>query len=465
MSHHANRFELEVRDSRWSEARTFRFGYGCDFTCRERILLENVPSPPCGRLLDLLRIASAVFFTDRIVRRDRRGGPNSWPRTISLALGVADTDFWSDATTSQRLHDVLRFVSGDNWTIRFTPPVARHTSGIEWQRPLASTFFPSSPRLCLYSGGLDSAAGLAHQLSLPNEKPIVPITVRHRSDLEDKVKHQLLSMGRFFGRELRSVVVPFEMSSPSKLVRSEENSQRSRAFLFVAVGAAIADGFGVSELEMFESGVGAINVPLLAGMEGSQATRGSHPHFLRLVSELLTLVVSRPFHVVLPFMTKTKGELVASLSRSDLRQIANDTCSCPSFPVRVPQIGRQQSCGVCAACLFRRLAMHTACIEEDSGDYQYDFLSRDTTIPAKKRRYLSAFLNQVDCLKAMDFRKLPLPLEKHLRQTHVFDDGFSVETVVDLLRRYRDEWLGLIQRAESIGCKWTKLIDLPSKAA
>lgn len=465
MNHHSNRFSLEVRDSRWSEAKTFRFGYGCDFKCRERSLLENVPSAPCGRVLDLLRIASAVFFTDRIIRRDRRGGPNTWSRTLSLAFEVADTDFWSAQTISERLHDVLRFVSGDEWTIRFLPPVAGCSSGIEWQPPLASTFFPSNPRLCLYSGGLDSAAGLAHQLSLPDERPIVPITVRHRSDLEDKVKHQLLSLGRQSGRELHSVVVPFEMSSPSKLVQSEETSQRSRAFLFVAVGAAVADGFNMSELEMFESGVGAINVPLLAGMEGSQATRGSHPHFLQLVSELLTLVVGRPFHVILPFMNKTKGELVASLSRSDLRQIANDTCSCPSFPVRVHQAGRQQSCGVCAACLFRRLAMHTAGIEEDSGDYQYDFLSRDTTIPPKKRRYLAAFLNQVDCLNQTDLRKLPLCIEKHLRQTHIINDGYSVETVVDLFCRYRDEWLGLIRRAESIGCKWTKLINLPSKAA
>ncbi|MEZ5943968.1 MAG: 7-cyano-7-deazaguanine synthase [Planctomycetaceae bacterium] len=378
---------------------------------------------------------------------------------------MADTDFWSDNSTSERLHDVLRFVSGDEWAIRFLHAKAESSSGIPWHPPLGSLFFPSNPRLCLYSGGLDSAAGLAHQLSLPEERPIVPITVRHRSDLEDKVKHQLLSLRRQSGRDLHSVVVPFEMRSPSKLMQSEESSQRSRALLFVAVGAAVADGYGMSELEMFESGVGAINVPLLAGMEGSQATRGSHPHFLKLASELLTLVVGRTFHVVLPFINKTKGELATSLSRSNLRQIANETCSCPSFPVRVQQGGRQQSCGICAACLFRRLAMHTAGIDENSEDYQYDFLSRETTLPPKKSRYLSAFLNQVDCLNQTDLGKLPLSLEKHLRQTHVFDDGCSMETVVELFRRYRDEWFGLIRQAKSIGCNWTKLINLPSKAA
>lgn len=465
MSHRPNHFAVEIRDSRWSEARVFHFGSGGDFVCRERALLEHVPSAPDRRLLDLLRIASAVFFADRIITREPRGGPNSWSRTISLALEVADHDFWSDHSTSQRLHEVLKFVSGDEWAIRFLPRLGSHAPAIEWQPPLAADFFPVQPRLCLYSGGLDSASGISHQLSLPDTRPIVPITVRHRLDLGDKVKQQLLSIKRHFGREIHPVIVPFEMTSPSTLVQSEETSQRSRAFLFLAVGAAVADGFGMSELEMFESGVGAINVPLLAGMEGSQATRGAHPHFLRQMSELLTLVAERPFRVVLPFMTRTKGELVASLTGSGLQQIANQTCSCPSFPVRVHQSGRQQSCGVCAACLFRRLAMQTAGIEEDTQDYQYDFLNGDMLLPPKKRRYLSAFLNQVDSLNGIELQGLPISIEKHLRQTHVFDAGYSKETVVGIFQRYRNEWFGLIWRAESLGCKWTKLINLPNKAA
>ncbi|WP_437193314.1 7-cyano-7-deazaguanine synthase [Planctomicrobium sp. SH527] len=465
MSHHSSRFELDVRDSRWSESKKFRFGHDCDFLCRERILLENVPSPPQEQLLDLVRIASSVFFADRIIKRDRRGGPQAWPRTISLSLEVANPDFWIDANVSQCLHDALHFVSGDNWLIQFLPSTAQSSPGLEWQPPLSSAFFPTNPRFSLYSGGLDSAAGLAHQLLLSGETPIVPITVRHRSDLGDKVKHQLTSMGRVLGKELYSIVVPFEMSSPSKLVQIEETSQRSRAFLFITIGAAVTNAFGASRLETFESGVGAINAPLLAGMDGSQATKGSHPHFLHLMSELLSLVIGSSFQIVLPFMGKTKGELVASLSPSDLRLIANATCSCPSFPVRVHHAGPQQSCGACAACLFRRLAMHSAGIEEVGRDYQYDFLDNQTVIPFKKRRYLAAFLNQVDSLRETELGKLPPNIERHLRHTHVFDHGCSVEMIVDLYRRYRYEWLDLIRLAASNGCKWTKLIDLPAQAA
>ena len=462
---HSSSFSVEIRDSRWSEAKVFCSGFGRDFKCQERALLENVPCPPAPRLLDLLRIASTVFFTDRIVKRDRRNGPSSWPRTISLTLEVADPNFWSDRNITQQLSEVLQFVSGDRWTIRFSRPASEHALGIEWQRPLASTFFPSNPRLCLYSGGLDSAAGLAHQLSLPDDKPIVPITVRHRSDLGNKVRNQLRSFSRLLGHELHSVVVPFEMSSPSKLAQSEETSQRSRAFLFIAVGAAVADAYQVSRLEMYESGVGAINAPLLAGMEGLQATRGSHPHFLYLMSKFVSQISGRTLQVVLPFLGITKGELVASLSRPELYEIANATCSCPSFPIRVHKAGLQQSCGVCAACLFRRLAMYSAGIEEDTKNYQYDFMHNKCDIPRKKTRCLAAFLNQVDCLHETEHGRLPLCIEKHLHQTHVFDHGHLAANIVDLYRRYRMEWIGLIRHAQNSGCKWTELFDLPSKAA
>ena len=52
-----------------------------------------------------------------------------------------------------------------------------------------------------------------------------------------------------------------------------ERSRRCRSFLFAAVGAVAAAISEVTKVEVFESGIGAINLPLLAGMVGSRATR------------------------------------------------------------------------------------------------------------------------------------------------------------------------------------------------
>ena len=459
------RFSIEVQDVEASESKTFYAGTDLDFSLSERALFECVPQFPSRRILDLLRIASSVFFADRIVKRKRRGGPASWPRRMSLSIEVSEPDFWKDQSNYDQLVDVLSFVSGDSWSLNFDRHADEERTHLEWQRSLCPDIYPSNPRLCLYSGGLDSAAGLAMQLSKSNDDSVVPITVRHRSDLGEKVSSQIKSLHHHFGGELHPVVVPFEMRSPAKLVRSEETSQRSRAFLFVAVGAAVAEGFGASQLELYESGVGAINAPLLAGMEGSQATRSAHPHFLHQVSQLLSKVVGRDFEVVLPFFNSTKGEIVNSLCQSDLLQLAKATCSCPSYPVRVQKSGPQQSCGVCAACLFRRVAMNSAGIEEEASTYQYDFLNSRTDIPTRKLRCLTAFLNQIDSLVSVERGELPLCIEKHLRQTHVIDRTKTVQPIIDLYRRYRIEWIEMIRRAESTGCKWTEMIDLPPQAA
>lgn len=458
------RFSIEVHHPDSSASSTFHAGSGLDFSLGEKTILDFVPQPPSGRVFDLLHIASSVFFADRIVKRQRRGGPESWPRKMMLSVEVRDPEFWNANSTYDRLIGALEFVSGDSWTLRFTPQSEDNRTHIEWQRPLCPDIFPKNPCLCLYSGGLDSAAGLTSRLSESNFDCIVPITVRHRSDLGEKVRRQVHALENHFGSDLCPVIVPFDMSSPSKLAQSEETSQRSRAFLFIAVGAAIADGFGASRLEMYESRIGAINAPLLAGMEGSQATRSAHPYFLYRVSQLLSVVIGRDLEVVLPFFDRTKGQLVSAMAEPNLQHVARATCSCPSYPVRLQKSGPQQSCGMCAACLFRRVAMTAGGIQEDGGVYQYDFLDRNAEIPAKKLRFLAAFLNQIDSLAAVE-QSLPPNIERHLRQTHVIDRNDSSQPIIDLYRRYQSEWTETIRMAKSAGCKWTKMIDLPPKVA
>jgi hypothetical protein len=87
------------------------------------------------------------------------------------------------------------------------------------------------------------------------------------------------------------------------------------------------------------------------------------------------------------------------------------------------------------------------------------------SVRTRKLRCLTAFLNQIDSLVSVERGELPVCIEKHLRQTHVIDRTQSVQPIIDLYRRYRIEWTEMIRRAESTGCKWTRMIDLPSQAA
>ena len=163
---------------------------------------------------------------------------------------------------------------------------------------------------------------------------MIPVVVRHRSDIGKMALDQLRLLAKRFHSELNTVVVPFEMDAPKSLVGREETSQRSRSFLFTAVGGVVAWASGSSRLEIYELGIGAINAPLLAAMHGSQATRSTHPEFLLRMSRLLSLAAERQIEVCLPFKKMTKGEVVRTLNADGLREIVPLTASCVHYPLR-----------------------------------------------------------------------------------------------------------------------------------
>src|SRR5690606_29891616 len=115
----------------------------------------------------------------------------------------------------------------------------------------------------------------------------------------------------------------------AKRISLQERSQRSRAFLFYATAAVIAQACEIENIEVFENGVGAINLPLMTGMlAGGLATRGAHPTFLKLMSQLASAVAEKPIRYSLPFATQTKAEMLAPLKAHRLDSWAQLSRSC-----------------------------------------------------------------------------------------------------------------------------------------
>ena len=85
---------------------------------------------------------------------------------------------------------------------------------------------------------------------------------------------------------MHTTLVVHQSGGVAKRMSNQEQSQRSRAFLFAAVAAVVAQASKVSDVEVFENGVGAINLPLMTGMlAGGLATRGAHPTFLKWINK------------------------------------------------------------------------------------------------------------------------------------------------------------------------------------
>jgi hypothetical protein len=408
------------------------------------------------RFVDLLRVAMAIYTVDRLVRR-RMGKARSWRRDLNVRVEVIDPNFWGTAEVLDSLQETVEFVSGDFWDFKFTKGSARY----EGNSPLLTRAFAAeSPLICLYSGGLDSAAGLGLRLGGKADRLIIPVTVKHQPRQNGLLENQFGLLKERLAARVEPLVVKAAMIRPAGSRWSkEEPSQRSRSFLFAAAGAGAAALSAVPGVEVFESGVGAINVPLMAGMLGSRATRGCHPEFLRRMPRLVSLVAGREIAFRLPFFEKTKGEMVQGLKRSGLADLARMTVSCARYPVAYH---RYQQCGVRPACLFRRQAMLVAGVREPKGTYSFDLFGPAklvNRISPKRLDYLKAFLLQAAAWTEIDTTgRFPEPVERHLRDTQIFKPGESSERIKALLTRNRDEWLEIAEEGRKKGYMWARLL-------
>jgi len=406
--------------------------------------------PP--RLVDLLRIAMSVYAIDRISKRKAPSVPDGWSRSFCLRLEVLEPEFWRTNTVLRTLTRCVEFVSGDRWDFEFLwDEAGPRPFNDSWLFPPESN--EGSETVCLYSTGLDSAAGLVRRLRERPDGKFLPVTVTHQSGQRGRVQAQLSAIRRRCGGSLMPLIVPAEMKRPRRC--EEENSQRCRAFLFACIGGAVAAMNESTEVEVYESGVGAVNLPLYDWMVGSRATKSSHPHFLRLASRLVTLAAGREIIFHLPFLDLTKAEVVRSLAGdSDLEDMARFTVSCVHYPLREKQ---HKQCGCCPACVYRRQAMALAGIRERAGTYKYDlFNAGQLREVAKKRlRFLVAFLLQADRLRELDGpSRAPAFFRGHLLETEAVSQGESPDRYAVLYRRYRDEWLDLASRCVSLGFPW-----------
>ena len=422
---------MRLSDIRQSRTHEYVTG-GLDFRLDFNAVVETLSLPPTPRMVDLLRIAASAYFLDRLVSRDRKHGPDGWARKIECEIAVRDVEFWEKSTVRDVVRAGLEFVSGDKWSLsyvhdRTAPNLPK--GGLFGVNDL----FETHPVINLYSGGLDSAAGLARRISLGIGQPLIPVIVGHRSDIIHTATAQLRQLSTHFDVRLAPVPVGFSMTPPVQLVGSEELSQRTRSFLFVATGGVVAGTTGSSTLELYESGVGAINVPLLAGMEGSQATRSAHPNFLKLMSRLLSLVADRYRYR----RRDTLCRVIEGRGREEPKQRRSARCGkinslmCPLSGSAGKGVASWKSCGLCPACIFRRVALNAAGIEESRDVYQHDLLDPvSCRLNSKKRRYLLAYLLQVDSLAELDQGNIPSIIMCHMRAcTEILRPGESQTTL------------------------------------
>lgn len=293
---------------------------------------------------DLLTVASGIFATDLAIKREER---ELNIRNIQLEVEVVN--FHAFERIKDDLTYALNVLSKDNWEITFHSKEGNSNNELEWIK--------NEGYVLLFSGGLDSMCAAFEFMR--DKKPLVLVShntlgnhaVENAQDnvlklLTDHFDMKVPHFGvRVYGRNKDSYSFPTDSE--------RENSQRTRSFLFVTLGALIARRCKFNKvLFMAENGQFAIHLPLNQARIGPFSTHTADPEFLNRAERIFKILLNNnDFIIHNPYLYKTKAEVLSVLADEVFQKVPHSV-SCWKASRNVDKL----HCGECIPCISRRIA-------------------------------------------------------------------------------------------------------------
>lgn len=389
--------------------------------------VESFNSEPTSLEADLLRIAAAIFAADRATPRGER---EEIGRQIEISVPVTNVGVLLPLARS--VEQILRFLSNDGWHVEFRQQSGASERSRTWTGP--------NGRTLLFSGGLDSLAA-ALQFSRGTRLQIVS----HRTHNTVTSSTQRRLAEALIQRGLVTAHRQFFVSSRSGrgLAHDEENSQRTRAFLFLILGGVCARRTGQRELiYLAENGQMAIHLPLDSSRIGAFSTHTAHPRVLTTMSTFLNAALGVPLTIENPYLYRTKQEVIRSIvdEAPELLPVAS---SCWRNSRLRPGVTH---CGSCVPCQIRRIAIEGCC--EDTTAYGRDLWReqiRDLPWTDDGRRNLMElvqFATQFSQLTNEDLISA---------WPELITTDFDAAQAIDMYKRFAAEAFALWQRYPEVG--------------
>ena len=193
--------------------------------------------------------------------------------------------------------------------------------------------FKSREVICLFSGGVDSYAGIT--LAEREYKNMLGVFVAHNdqvriikiiNDLKKKIK-----------TNIRTIYAPS--------MESEGYSQ-FRGFLYILSGGIYANLTNATKILVTECGP-TMYQPLFSPEDSITYT--THPYVLKAAKDVLEIFLDKKIDIIIPFEDLTKAEVMASSKIKDF----SATHSCITQR-------RGDHCGTCFGCVIKRIAESVA---------------------------------------------------------------------------------------------------------
>ncbi|WP_198155194.1 Qat anti-phage system QueC-like protein QatC [Candidatus Burkholderia verschuerenii] len=316
--------------------------------------VSRIAAPLDHAAFDFLSLSLSLAVAAADTFADRSEAADGWAREINLVVALADPERWRPAQSL--LEKALRFLSGDQWSLRF----------VEGGRPLPAPRTRVSNKLvladcrsaCLFWGGLDSAIGMLDLRAEGERSVLISHAYTHDAGRQAEI------LNRAGGATPR---LALHANPTKRLDHNNDVRMRTRSFNFFAMGALVAATLSKNYLQgkavplyVPENGLIAINSPLTNRRIGALSTRTTHPHYMLLIQQVFD-AVGLPVRLHNPYATLTKGEMIAECAdQGALRSFVSRTVSCGKWK----RSGIQ--CGRCVPCLIRRASLYHAGWEDQT---------------------------------------------------------------------------------------------------
>jgi REase_DpnII-MboI len=402
--------------------------------------------PLTDRAKDLVEIAAYVFAADRKVLRGANSAVmyDSWSRCFSFNIPVRDHTFWQLEETKSLLSELLVFITGDS-SFEFTFLSGRETEPSHLFDYEAFISPPSERcRVMLFSGGLDSLAGAIECLNTSSD---LVYLVTHRSQLS--TARTQTRLGKALSTKFPARVRHLHLETTLSGERAKDESQRTRTFLFGAIGYAVCASLGLNELTFYENGITSLNLPRRQDQLNSRASRTTHPKTMHLLSKFLKHVSGGEFCVTNRFAHMTKTDVMESIQNNDCKELISSAVTCSRSAMTH---GSATHCGVCFQCTDRRFAVAAAGLGEfdDATNYAIDFLTKSIEQPFDRTAVIDYVRQGIEMSKMSEASFEEKYLTEVSDAVQLEEDPYeSFRAIYDMVKRHGDATIKAIKRFQT----------------
>jgi len=286
---------------------------------------------------DILRIAYYIFEAEKTIKKN-----GSLDRlTILLSEDTfANTDL---KKLKEILEELILLILVEDVNVEFEK--VNDVKG----RVKKKCEFEKTKTICLFSGGVDSYAGI--KIAEKKYEDMLGVFVAHND--QGRIIKIINSLKKEIKTPIKTIYAP---------PMEADGYSQFRGFLYVLSGGAYANLTGADKILVTECGP-TMYQPLFSPYDSITYT--THPYVMKAAKDVLEIMLKRKIDIITPFEDLTKAEVIANSGIKDFS--ATHSCITQRFG---------DHCGTCFGCVIKRIAESVANVK--GVEYNKDVFDLDS---------------------------------------------------------------------------------------